>query len=248
MAIGLWSCSNETDSSLRVSRSKSEDVSPNPSQSNQQLNWPDAQNLINFMTEYGNENPETIVKINTRLGSFTVRLFEDTPLHRANFIHHIKRGLYENSIFYRVVPNFIVQGGNSDDDKTAELRENIGLYTIPSEKRPTHFHQKGALAMAMTYEKNPDFRSTQFSLYFVLGEKFTDERLDATEREYGFIFPETSRATYKSIGGAPHLDARHTVFGEVIEGIETLEAIANEPRDSGDWPVNDVFISFEVIR
>lgn len=248
MAIGLWSCTSETANSSKALQHKSNDKTSTSNLSTDQMIWPDAQNLINFMTEYGEQNPETIVKINTRLGSFTVRLFEDTPLHRANFLHHIKRGLYENSIFYRVVPNFIVQGGNSDDDKTAALRENIGLYTIPSEKRPAHFHQKGALAMAMTYEKNPEFRSTQFSFYFVLGEKFTDERLDATEREYGFIFPETSRATYKSIGGAPHLDARHTVFGEVIEGIETLEAISNEPRDSGDWPVNDVFISFEVIR
>jgi peptidyl-prolyl cis-trans isomerase A (cyclophilin A) len=209
--------------------------------------WPKRGQIKEYFTAYGEENPERLVKLKTRLGDIIIELFEDTPIHRANFVHHIKRGLYEKTIFYRVVPDFMIQGGNSDNDITLEKRTNAGAYYIPSEVTKNHIHERGAVAMAMSYVNNPEMKSAQYSFYIVIGAKFTDGGLKATEEEYGIKVPLENRELYKTIGGSPHLDGKHTVFGKVIEGMDVVEAIANEKRDSGDWPINDVVIEYEIL-
>lgn len=210
--------------------------------------WPKRGSITSYFTKYGNENPETKVRLKTRLGDIVIELFEDTPLHRANFIHHIKRGLYDKTIFYRVVPNFMIQGGNSDDDRTKERRKGVESYYIPNEVKSHHIHKRGALAMAMNYHNNPENKSSQYDFYIVIGKTFNDLGLDATTAEYGYEFPESSRKTYQTIGGTPHLDGKHTVFGRVIEGMDVVEAIAGVKRDSGDWPNTDVYIDYEIIE
>jgi len=210
--------------------------------------WPRPDNVEAYFTAYGKENPETLVKLGTRLGDIVIRLYEDTPLHRANFIHHIKNSLYDNTIFYRVVPDFMIQGGNSDDDQTLERRKNIPAYYIPSEVRGNHIHQRGAVAMAMSYVNNPEMKSAQYSFYIVIGHKFSPAELKAVENEYDMNIPESSRKVYMEVGGAPHLDGKHTVFGEVVEGMDVVEAISREERDSGDWPVNDVVIDYTILE
>ncbi|MDP4664242.1 MAG: peptidylprolyl isomerase, partial [Salibacteraceae bacterium] len=77
----------------------------------EELNWPSAEKAMSFLKEYGNENSENKVVLKTRLGNITIQLYDDTPLHRANFIFNTKRKLYEKTIFYRVVPDFMIQGG-----------------------------------------------------------------------------------------------------------------------------------------
>lgn len=210
--------------------------------------WPELGKVTAFFTAYGKENPETRVKLKTRLGDITLRLFEDTPLHRANFIHHIKRGLYYKTIFYRVMPDFMIQGGNSDNDQTLEKRENVGAYYIPSEVSPAHIHERGAVAMAMSYVNNPEMKSAQYSFYIVIGAAFTESGLKAVENEYDITIPASSRKVYTTIGGTPHLDGKHTVFGEVLDGMDVVEAIAEQKRDSGDWPINDVVIEYEILE
>ena len=210
--------------------------------------WPQRAKIKEFFTAYGAENPETKVKLKTRLGDIIIELFEDTPIHRANFVHHIKRGLYYKTVFYRVLPNFMIQGGNSDNDLTLEKRENIDAYYLPSEVRSNHIHKRGAVAMAMSYVNNPEMKSAQYSFYIVIGAPFSDHGLKATEEEYGISIPEKNRAVYKSVGGAPHLDGKHTVFARVVEGMDVVEAIAAEERDSGDWPITDVVIEYEILK
>ena len=201
-----------------------------------------------FFLEYGKNNPETEVLLMTRLGDIEIRLYEETPIHRANFIYNVKEELYHQTIFYRVVPKFMIQGGNSDYDQTLEKREEAGSYYIPNESQQELIHKRGTIAMAMSYDDNPELKSAQYSYYIVIGTPFSDNGLDAVEKEYEITIPESSREVYRTEGGTPHLDGVHTVFGEVIEGMDVVEAISNEKRDSGDWPVNDVIIDYKVLK
>jgi peptidyl-prolyl cis-trans isomerase A (cyclophilin A) len=210
--------------------------------------WPKRGKIREYFTEYGKENKESKVKLKTRLGDIVIQLFADTPIHRANFIHHIKRGLYDRTIFYRVIPNFMIQGGNSDHDETVAKRKGVDSYYLPSEVKEHHIHERGALAMAMNYHNNPENKSSQYDFYIVIGSTFNDLELDATQDEYGYIFPHKSREIYNRIGGTPHLDGKHTVFGMVIEGMDVVEAIASVKRDSGDWPNTDVIIDYEILE
>ncbi len=210
--------------------------------------WPRRGQIREYFTEYGAKNTEFKVKLKTRLGDIIIELYEDTPLHRANFIHHIKRGLYERTIFYRVIPNFMIQGGNSDNDETTLRRDGVESYYIPSELKPDYIHKRGAVAMAMNYHNNPENKSSQYDFYIVIGKTFNDAEMDATEAEYGNSHTERSKEVYRTIGGTPHLDGKHTVFGRVIEGIEIVEAIADVKKDSGDWPNTDVIINYEILQ
>lgn len=204
--------------------------------------------VATFFEHYGEENRETQVLLKTRLGDIMLKLYEETPLHRANFVYNIKNELYYRTIFYRVIPNFMVQGGNSDNDRTLEKREHAGSYYIPNEAQPGLIHKRGAVAMAMMYDDNPDLKSSQYSFYIVIGKPLTREGLDAVEEEYELRIPEADRKIYQEIGGTPHLDGKHTVFGEVVEGMEVVEAIAAEERDTGDWPITDVIIDYKVLN
>jgi peptidyl-prolyl cis-trans isomerase A (cyclophilin A) len=204
-------------------------------------------NVKEFFEAYGSQHPETRVLLKTRLGDIEIQLHEDTPLHRANFLYNINEGLYQNTIFYRVVPQFMIQGGNSDHDITLEKRKSNTSYYVPNEVKDHHLHTRGALAMAMSYTDNPDLKSAQYSYYIVIGAPFTDRGLDAVEEEYQIEISENARSAYRKLGGSPHLDQIHTVFGHVVKGMEVVEAIANEKRDSGDWPIHDVVISYEIL-
>src|SRR5688572_21257669 len=85
-------------------------------------------NVRAFLTEYGQANPETEVLISTSLGKMKVKLYEDTPLHRANFIRLVKGGYYNNTAFYRILRGFMIQGGHAN-----ELENTLDLYTVPAE-------------------------------------------------------------------------------------------------------------------
>ena len=124
-------------------------------------------NVVEFLTAYGKENPETKVALKTRKGTIEVELYKDTPLHRANFIYLVKNGYLNTTVFHRVIPGFMIQGGNSDNWDTSKMRNKIGKYTIPAEIK--HKNVRGALAAAKEYRKNPDDRSSSFEFYIVQG-------------------------------------------------------------------------------
>lgn len=212
------------------------------------IDWPVIKDEAKYLARYAEENPENKVKITTRYGDMIIKLYDDTPLHRANFIQNVKYGLYENTIFYRVVKDFMVQGGNSDFEETQEKRKKIKPYYIPSEVKPHHIHKYGSVAMAMTYTDNPEMESAQYSFYIVTGEIYTPARIKATEMEYKIDIPADDEKVYMDIGGTPHLDGVHTVFGEVIEGFDVLEKIENTEVGSSDWPVEEIFIQMEIIE
>ncbi|MEN8186402.1 MAG: peptidylprolyl isomerase [Bacteroidota bacterium] len=176
-------------------------------------------NTVEFLTKYGRLNPETKVLIKTRYGNIKIKLYNDTPLHRANFIFLTNVGYFDTTCFYRVVPDFIIQGGNSERIKTQVYKHRYKRYKLPAEFKPNRKHKYGALAAARDWENNPRKKSTAFEFYIVQNKK-----------------------------GAHHLDGEHTVFGEVISGFSVVDKIANEKAGGDEWPLTDVFMDLEVLQ
>ncbi len=178
-----------------------------------------SKNTVDFLTAYGELNKETKILIETRLGNIKLVLYKDTPLHRANFIFLTKIGYFSTTCFYRVVPDFIIQGGNSESMNTLGYRNKYKHYKLPSEFRKNRKHKYGAIAAARDWENNPLKLSTAFEFYIVQNKK-----------------------------GAFHLDGEHTVFGEVISGFQVIDKIVNLKAGGDEWPLEDVFIKASVIK
>ena len=181
--------------------------------------------------------------IETQLGNMTVRLYEDqAPLHTENFKKLVSEGFYDGTLFHRVIPRFMIQGGDPNSLDGNPLNNGRGGpgYTIPAEIKPELFHKRGALAAART--PNPERASSGSQFYIVVGRVYTDADLDQIEAAKSanllreFTFPEGHRAVYTTEGGMPALDADYTVFGELVEGFDVLEAISrvDTPAIRGD--------------
>ena len=175
-------------------------------------------NAVSFLKAYGKLNKESIILLKTRLGDIKIKLYKETPLHRSSFLFLTKTGYFNTTSFHRIVPDFIVQGGNSDHPITRKLRMKYN-YRIPAEIKPYRKHKYGALAAARQWENNPKKISSPFEFYMI-----QDKR------------------------GSHHLDGEHTIFGEIIEGFTTMEKIATLETDKKEWPLEEVFISSEVIK
>jgi peptidyl-prolyl cis-trans isomerase B (cyclophilin B) len=200
------------------------------------------ENVREELLKFGRENPETVVLISTSLGKIKVKLYQETPLHRANFIRLVKMGFYDKTVFHRVLKNATVQGGNS-----REAKMPIGDYTVPVEIDPRFCHKRGALAMARYDDEfNPTRASSADNFYIVQGTRTDVEELQEIEKMRNFKYTPEQIRTYTTIGGMPSLDMKYTVFGEVIEGMEVVDKIANVPVDTNDWPDQEVFITMEV--
>ena len=191
------------------------------------------------------------VELQTTMGNIVLRLNDSTPLHRDNFLKLVKSGFYDSVLFHRVINHFMIQSGDPESrHATAGIPLGNGGpdYTIPAEFRTDLFHKKGALAAArMGDDVNPKQESSGSQFYIVQGKKFTDAGLDSIEtyRLKGVKLPAVHREVYKTIGGTPHLDQHYTVFGEVVSGMDVLDAIAAVPTSKGadrDRPLQDVRI------
>ena len=184
------------------------------------------------------QQKETIVVIETSMGTIKAKLYNDTPLHRDNFIKLVNEGWYTGSPFHRVINNFMIQGGQNADG-----RVDPG-YTIPAEFRDNHFHKKGALCAARQGDQvNPQKASSGSQFYIVQGQVFDDKKLELYEERLGKIFSATQRQAYKTVGGTPHLDGDYTVFGEVTEGLDIVDKIARVKTGYMDVPVEPVTIN-----
>lgn len=205
-------------------------------------------NVKKKLTKYGNENKEALVLLKTPKGNMKIKLYKNTPLHRANFIRLIKNNFYKETMFYRVVNDFMIQGGDNDDWERQSIKIRMGDYTIPAEFREANIHKKGALSMAREYENNPAKRSVSFEFFIVQGTKYTEGELLGAEQQYDLKISAEHKEIYKAIGGTPHLDGNHTVFGQVIEGFDVIDAIAAVKVDEGDWPIEDITLDFQIIE
>lgn len=194
------------------------------------------------------------VALTTDSGVIILKLYNQIPLHRDNFIKLVKQHYFDSLLFHRVIKNFMIQGGDPD---SRNARPHILLgnggpsYTIPAEFDTSLFHKKGVLAAAREGDNvNPTKASSASQFYIVQGKKFTDAGLDSVEkfRLKGRKIPLSHREVYKTIGGTPHLDMNYTIFGEVESGLEVVDKIAAAPRDSNDRPLTDIRMTMKLIR
>lgn len=249
------------------------------------------------VTSASEQTPAKIVTINTSAGILKVKLYDDVPNHVRTFIERAKRGEYDGTLFTRVLPEFMIQGG-APDSRNAPAGARCGFgdrnSEIMPEIRPHHFNKRGALAAPRQNDDiNPQKKSDMSQFYIVQGKVYTNGELDTLEmianqdikekamqkffypvraelrmqkasnkREYQkrlrkinaqvdsmvratpghLLFTKEQRKAYTTEGGCHHLDGNYTVYGELIEGFDVLDAIAGQPRDEYDRPKKDVRI------
>jgi cyclophilin family peptidyl-prolyl cis-trans isomerase len=165
---------------------------------------------------------DEVVTISTSQGDIKLILFDDTPLHKANFLKLAKSGFYTGTTFHRVIQNFMVQGGDAnsklDTDPTNDGMGQPNEVTIPAEIRPAHQHKFGAVAAARQGDfVNPTRASSSSQFYLV-----------------------------QNHNGTPHLNGQYTVFGQVISGLDVIDKIAAQPKDERDRPITDVKMTVTV--
>lgn len=191
------------------------------------------------------------VKVITPYGTMVIRLYDQTPLHRDNFIKLVKAHFYDSVLFHRVIDSFMIQGGDPDS-RRAKAGQELGNgdvgYTIPAEFQLDLFHQKGVLAAAR--EDNPAKASSGAQFYIVMGKRYTDAQLDKIEqtRLGGRKIPMDQREIYKTVGGTPFLDQNYTVFGQVIKGMDVIDKIAAVKTDKHNRPLTDIPMKIRLKR
>lgn len=193
-----------------------------------------------------NTDPNTYAIIETSLGDIKVMLYPETPKHSENFAKLASEGYFDETIFHRVIPSFMIQGGDPDS-KTATAGQQLGGggpgYLIDAEIGAPHI--RGTLAAART--NNPQKASSGSQFYIVTGTPQSDATLDQIERMKGIKYNEAQRQLYKSKGGRPDLDSEYTVFGEVVEGMEIVDQIAAAARDQSDRPLEDIKMKIRLV-
>jgi len=200
-----------------------------------------------------NQKKITMIEMQTTAGRMVLQLFDETPLHRDNFIKLAEEGYYDSLLFHRVIREFMIQGGDPDS-RTAPKGKQLGQggpgYTVPAEIIDSLIHLKGSLAAARTGDMvNPQKASSGSQFYIVQGRQFTDAELNSLEMRSGKKYSEEAREAYKKIGGTPHLDGAYTVYGRIVEGLDVLDAIGQTPTAPGDRPLEDVrILSVKVIK
>lgn len=202
------------------------------------------ENVREELLKYGKENPETVVLLSTSMGKIKLKLYKETPLHRANFIRLAKAGYYNGTVFHRVIKGHMVQGGDSREPK-----RDIGEYGVPTEVNPRFVHVRGALAMARYDDEfNPTKASSPDNFYMVQGSKVSEAELQQVGQKNDINYTPEQKKAYLTKGGVPSLDMKYTVFGEVLEGMDIVDKIARVPVDTHDWPSQEIYITMQVLE
>ena len=181
--------------------------------------------------------------IHTNMGDITGVLYNETPLHRDNFIKLIKTAYLNGSPFHRVIKSFVIQGGSN-----ANGEEDPG-YTIPAEFNRKCYHKRGALGAARESDDiNPAKASSGSQFYIVVGRDILPQDIAYHERRQKILYPEYQRNSYLLHKGLPHLDGNYTIFGEIIDGMEVVDAISKVETDETDKPKKELKMTVELIN
>lgn len=204
--------------------------------------------LVTITSAFAKAPKNQYVRIKTSYGECIIRLYNETPQHRDNFIKLAKKGFYNGTLFHRVIQDFMIQGGDPDSKNAkpgVELGNGDVGYTIPAEFRDSLFHKRGVLAAAR--DDNPQKASSGCQFYIVEGKRLTDAELDKQQLKLDRKISGDQRNYYKTVGGVPHLDGKYTVYGEVVSGIDMVDLIAAVKKDENDRPLADVPMTVEVL-
>jgi cyclophilin family peptidyl-prolyl cis-trans isomerase len=196
---------------------------------------------------------QTLVSMETSAGEVILKLYDDTPIHKANFLKLVNKGYYDSLLFHRVIKDFMMQGGDPNS-RNASRYKKLGTgspgYTLEAEIGPQHIHKRGALAAARNEDKiNSKKKSNGSQFYIVTGRKYPRKYMPRFEETRGEKYSEKELIAYETIGGSPHLDGLYTVFGEVMRGLDIVEKVCNAPVNGASRPLKDVYIlKIKVIR
>ncbi|PZX60370.1 peptidylprolyl isomerase/peptidyl-prolyl cis-trans isomerase B (cyclophilin B) [Algoriphagus ratkowskyi] len=241
------------------------------------------------------------IELVTTEGTIVLRLYDDTPLSRNNFLRLVKTGMYDSIQFHRVIEKFMIQAGERVNEAAFKKNKDLHEFNdlIPAEFTTSYFHKRGALGAAREGDDvNPKQQGSFIQFYIVQGRTYTDSTLNLAEKRINksiaynhvindpanettfnnyqelakkrkpsdeeairqlkseldslaeiqlknmslFSYPEAHRETYKTVGGAAHLDQNYTVFGEVVSGMDIVDKIAAAETGNRDKPVKDILI------
>ncbi|HCZ34683.1 MAG TPA: peptidylprolyl isomerase [Cytophagales bacterium] len=190
------------------------------------------------------------VLIITNHGNMVVKLFNETPLHRDNFVTKVKAGFYDSLLFHRVINNFMIQGGDPTSKKATD-GDRLGSGSAPGDRIAAEFrtdqgiyHKRGALAAAR--DNNPEKASSNCQFYIVQRPAWRTTQLDSTIVQRNLTLNETQKKLYTTQGGTPHLDGGYTVFGELLTGFDVLDKIATT-KTNADRPIENVRMKMFVL-
>lgn len=201
------------------------------------------------------------VRIKTKFGDMVAVLYDETPLHRDNFLKLVKENFYDSLLFHRCIAGFMAQGGDPDS-KHPVAGKPLGAggpgYTTPAEITTHLLHKKGALSAARQGDQvNPEKKSSGSQFYVVQGRVQSDATLAQISGYKKAAHPDKVYTPeqinmYKTIGGTPDLDWDYTVFGEVIEGLDVLDKILAQPTNKSgmmrDRPLEDIIMDIDIIQ
>lgn len=184
---------------------------------------------------------ETVAILHTSMGDISVRLFsEQAPKAVENFTTHAKNGYYNGIVFHRVINDFMIQGG--DPTATGCGGESIWGRNFEDEFNPGLHNLRGALSMA---NAGPGTNGSQF---FIVQASSVHPNFIGQMQDLPDYFPAEAVEAYRQVGGTPHLDYHHTVFGQVYDGMDVVDAIAAVKTDGRDKPLTDVIIQSIDVR
>lgn len=207
-----------------------------------------------------NESEDKMVLISTSFGEMKIKLYNETPQHRDNFLRLVSEEYYNGTLFHRVIKDFMIQGGDPDS-RNAAPDQNLGQggpgYTIPAEIDHNLIHQKGALCAARQPDRvNPEFASSGSQYYIVKGRVISAEEVLTIEERRNLVSPEGDNwfytdeqvNVYTTVGGTPHLDGNYTVFGQLTEGFDVLDAISVATTNKMSRPTVDIPVTMMIIQ
>ena len=171
-------------------------------------------NAMDFFLEYDKLHKENVVELDTDMGKIEITLFNETKFHRSNFLYLSKLNYFKSTQFYRVINNFIIQGGNSDNRKIWRKRKSIGKYLLPVDNNHGFKHSRGMVSMPSSIIENPHKLASPYEFFIV-----------------------------QSKSGAHFLDGDYTIFGKVTKGMDVVDKIAGVDTDDLDWPISNIFIN-----
>lgn len=223
LTLFLWNCEDkQTSKQTKKTTTKDSVVETIEQKPEKKPKFPvlTDKNAMEFFLEYEKEHKENKVRIYTDFGNIDILLYDKTKFHRANFIYLTKRKYFDGTQFYRVVKNFVIQGGSSDAVDLYKKRRKIGKYLLPPDTKRGYTHKRGAISMPSSEIENAYKLASPFQFFII-----------------------------HRPGGADYLDKDYTVFGEVIEGMDVVDKINAVETDDGDWPLQNVYIrKVEIIK